>query len=304
MKSEAVTRGLAALVAPDAQLELLAGGLGFAEGPTWNVADDCLLFSDIPGNTRYRWTAGIGVEVDLRGTNLANGLAFDNDGGLIACEHATSMVVRYASGSRSVLASHFGLLELNSPNDVVIHSGGALYFTDPPYGRGDTSHGVHRAQELGFQGVFRLVRAVPDAMPQLLADDFAKPNGLCFDLDESVLYVNDTERMHIRRFVVREDGSLAGGQVFFVQDGDPALGCPDGMKLDELGNIWVCGPGGVWVVDAQGEKLGTIAVPELAANLAFGGADRRSLFITATTGLYRIRTLVAGAHPRPSRDLL
>ena len=291
--------GLAGLVEEEAELEVLATGFGFTEGPVWSPRDCCLLFSDIPGDTRYRWSSEHGCHVDLEGTNKANGLAFDREDRLLSCEHATSMLVRYEDGQRSVLASHHDGLELNSPNDVVVHSCGAVYFTDPPYGRGDTPHGIGRAQALDFQGVFRLD---PDGALRLLADDFAKPNGLCFDDGERFLYVNDTERMHIRRFAVSADGGLSGGDVFFVQDGDPRPGFPDGMKLDVLGNIWVCGPGGIWIVSPGAEKLGVIAVPEVAANLAWGEDDMRSLFVTASTGLYRIRTLVAGARPRIGRQ--
>lgn len=295
-------KGLAGLVAPEEPLDELGSGFGFLEGPVWDTGSGSLLFSDVPGEVRYRWSAARGIEIDLQGPNKANGLAIDGQGRLLSCEHATSMVVLYADGHRGVLASRYEGLGLNSPNDLVIHSSGAVYFTDPPYGRSDTSHGVARDQELGFQGVFRLDPDVGDESLQLLSDDFAKPNGLCFDHEEAVLYVNDTERMHIRRFSLRIDGSLEGGEVFFVQDGDPDTGCPDGMKLDEQGNIWVYGPGGIWVVNPDGARLGVVPVPELAANLAWGEHDRRSLFITASTGLYRIRTLVAGATPRSSRQ--
>ncbi len=284
-------------VEPGASLEQVGADFGFTEGPVWSSVDNCLLFSDISGDTRYRFSDERGVEIDLRGTNKANGLAFDHAGRLLSCEHATSLVVRYEEGARTVLASHHGGLELNSPNDIVVSRSGSVYFTDPPYGRGNTPHGLFRSQELGFQGVFRLDPDATDGFGPtvLLADDFAKPNGLCFDLDEALLYVNDTERMHIRRFDVLAGGDLAGGDVFFELDGDPATGFPDGMKLDEHGNVWVCGPGGIWIVSADGVRLGVIETPEIAANLAFGGDDRRTLFITANTGLYRIRTAVAGA---------
>jgi gluconolactonase len=293
------TDGLDGLVDPGAELELLADGFGFTEGPVWSPAESCLLFSDIPGDSRYRWSEGDGVEVDLVGTNKANGLAFDREGRLLACEHATSMVVRYHDGERTVVASHHEGRELNSPNDIVVDSRGAVYFTDPPYGRGDTPHGVARPRELGYQGVFRLDPGSRE--PVLLTDDFAKPNGLCFSLDERLLYVDDSERMHVRRFSVEADGSLAGGEVLFTQDGDPATGFPDGLKLDALGNLWGCGPGGIWIVDPGGVKLGAVTVPEVAANLAWGGEDGRWLFITASGGLYRLATLVEGAHSTAAR---
>lgn len=294
--------GLDELVAGDAGVELLAGGFGFTEGPVWSDADGCLLFSDIPGDTRYRWSPREGVAVDQRGTNKANGLALDREGRLLSCEHATSMLARYERGGRTVLASHYDGAELNSPNDVVVRSDGLLLFTDPPYGRADTPHGVGRPQELSFQGVYALAPE-PGAAPRLLADDFAKPNGLCLSADERVLYVNDTERMHVRRFAIGDDGTLAGGEVLVTETGDPATGFPDGMKLDERGNVWVCGPGGIWVVEPDGTPLGVISVPEICANLAWGEADRRTLFITASAGLYRIRTLVAGLRPWSRTDV-
>lgn len=274
----------------------MAGGFDFLEGPVWRPSDRTLLFSDIPGDTRYRWTAERGVEVDQAPTNKANGLALDLQGRLLSCEHATSMLVRYEDGQRVALASHYEGRGLNSPNDVVVARDGSIWFTDPPYGRGDTTHGVGRRQELAFQGVFRLPAGGGE--PELLTDDFARPNGLCFDLEERVLFVDDTERMHIRRFGIDPDGSVTGGEVFFTQEGDDRPGFPDGMKLDEEGNLWLCGPGGIWVVSPDADLLGIVEVPEVAANLCFAGDDRRDLFITASTGLYRLRTAVAGA-PSP-----
>ena len=200
---------LAGLVHEEAELEVLATGFGFIEGPVWSPRDRCLLFSDIPGDTRYRWSCRARRATSTcEGTNKANGLALDAEDRLLSCEHATSMLVRYEDGQRSVLASHHDGLELNSPNDVVVHSSRRrVLHRSAVRARRYTARRSHGAQELDFQGVFRLD---PDGGSfALLADDFAKPNGLCFDDDERVLYVNDTERMHIRRFAVSADGGLS-----------------------------------------------------------------------------------------------
>jgi gluconolactonase len=283
----------ASLVDPDARLERLATGFGFTEGPVWDSRQDALLFSDLEHDVRRRFREGEGVSVVAEGTERANGMTLDRDGNLIVCEHVSSSLVRIdRAGARTVLATHFEGRELNSPNDVVVRSDGVLYFTDPPYGRSNDSHGTVRPQQLDFQGVFRLVPGADE--PEALARDFVKPNGLCFSLDETALYVADTERMHVRSFGVAPDGTLTGGAVF-IELPEDAPGFPDGMRLDEHGNLWTTGPGGIWVVDPTGRVLGRIRLPEIAANLAWGGPDLREVFVTATTSLYRIRTRVAGA---------
>ena len=196
--------------------------------------------------------------------------------GLLSCEHATSMLVRYEDGQRSVLASHHDGLELNSPNDVIVHSCGAVYFTDPPYGRGDTPHGIGRAQALDFQGVFRLD---PDGDASPACRRFRQAERALLRRRPSAASTSTTPSACTSvASTVSADGSLGGGDVFFVQDGDSRPGVPDGMKLDVLGNIWVCGPGGIWIVSPSAEKLGVIAVPEVAANLAWGEDDMRSLY--------------------------
>jgi gluconolactonase len=166
---------------------------------------------------------------------------------------------------------------------------GAIYFTDPTYGRLDY-YGVKRDPELAFRGVYRIA---PSGALALLADDFAQPNGLCFSPDFARLFVNDTDRQHIRAFDVTADGTLAGGAVWAETTGEGA-GAPDGMKIDAAGNLYCCGPGGIHVFAADATCLGVIRVPEYAANFAWGEADLRSLFVTASTSLYRVRTVVPG----------
>jgi gluconolactonase len=285
------------LVDEDAELERLGTGFTFTEGPLWNP-DGFLLFSDMPGDVRRRWDAESGVTEVANPSNKGNGMTFDLDGRLIVCEHVTSSVVRMdpdGTGSgREVIASHYGDRELNAPNDVVVKSDGAIYFSDPTYGR-MPGFGIERDQDLDFQGVYRIPPGGGDT--QLLADDFGQPNGLCFSIDESLLYVNDTEKAHIRVFDVQPDGTIANSRVLADGIGTASLeigDLVDGMKLDERGNIWVTGPGGVCVFDAQGEHIGTVQVPEPVGNINWGGPDWRSLFIPATSSVYRIGCKVSG----------
>jgi gluconolactonase len=285
------------LVDEDAELEQLGTGFTFTEGPLWNP-EGFLLFSDMPGDVRRRWDPVNGVTEVARPSNKGNGMTFDLDGKLIVCEHVTSSVVRMdpeGTGSgREVIASHYGDKELNAPNDVVVKSDGAIYFSDPTYGR-MPGFGLEREQDLDFQGVYRIPPGGGDT--QLLADDFGQPNGLCFSADESLLYVNDTEKCHIRVFDVQPDGSIANSRVLAenIGTGDLEKGdLVDGMKLDERGNIWVTGPGGVCVFDPQGEHIGTVEVPEPVGNLNWGGPDWNQLFIPATSSVYRIECKVSG----------
>ena len=285
------------LVAEDAELERLGTGFTFTEGPLWNP-DGFLLFSDMPGDVRRRWDAESGVSEVANPSNKGNGMTFDLDGRLIVCEHVTSSVVRMdpdGSGSgREVIASHYGERELNAPNDVVVKSDGAIYFSDPTYGR-MPGFGIEREQDLDFQGVYRIAPGGGD--PQLLVDDFDQPNGLCFSTDESLLYINDTTRAHIRVFDVAADGTLENGRVLAdgIGSGSLEIGdLVDGMKLDERGNVWVTGPGGVCVFDPDGNHIGTVEVPENVGNINWGGPDWSQLFIPASSSMYRIQCKVSG----------
>ena len=286
------------LVDEHAELEQLGTGCTFTEGPIWNPDGGFLLFSDMPGDVRRRWDEGKGFTEVANPSNKGNGMTIDNEGRLVVCEHVTSSVVRMdadGTGSgREVLATHYDGKELNSPNDVVVKSDGAIYFTDPTYGR-MPGFGIEREQDIAYQGVYRI--APGGGEPQLLADDFVQPNGLCFTADEKLLYVNDTDRAHIRVFDVGADGSLSGSRVLADGIGTASLEAGDlvdGMKLDERGNVWVTGPGGVWVFDPEGRHLGTIEVPENVGNLNWGGRAWDELFICASTSVYRLRCSISG----------
>jgi len=271
--------------------ERLGTGFLFTEGPVWHPTGQFLLFSDIPGDHMRRWSAADGVTTFRRPSDMSNGLTWDRQGRLLACEHATSRVTRTERDGRIVpIATHWRGWQLNSPNDIVCRSDGSIYFTDPPYGRAKF-FGVERPRELDLQGVYR-VGADPTA-PELVVDDFERPNGLCFSLDESRLFINDTARRHIRVFEVTPSGGLAGGAVWAETKGDRP-GAPDGMKIDAEGNVYCCGPGGIHLFDAAGTLREVIETPEPTANFAWGDRDYRSLFATASTSLYRVRVEIAG----------
>ncbi|MBL8674067.1 MAG: SMP-30/gluconolactonase/LRE family protein [Rhodospirillales bacterium] len=281
---------LDAVVAADAVCERVATGFKFTEGPLWHAGGEFLLFSDMPGDHLRRWSAADGVSTFRQPCNKSNGLTYDRQGRLLVCEHASSRVTRTeADGSSTTLASHWDGKELNSPNDIVCKSDGAIYFTDPTYGRMDV-FGLKRDVVLGFRGVYRVA---PDGKLSLLADDFGQPNGLCFSLDEKRLFVNDTDRGHIRVFDVGTDGALSGGAVWAEPKGE-GRGAPDGMKIDSAGAVFCCGPGGVHVFAPDATPLGVIRTPETAANFCWGDDDLRSLYITASTSLYRVRLNRAG----------
>lgn len=283
--------GFKSVVGEAVTFETLGTGFLFTEGPLWHAVDNYLLFSDMPGDHLRRWKAGNGVSTFRKPCAQSNGLAWDRQGRLIVCEHATSTVTRTESDGRStVIASHYNGKELNSPNDVVVKSDGGIYFTDPTYGRGEY-YGNPRPTVLDFRGVYR---AEPDGKGlTLLADDFGQPNGLCFSLDEKRLFVNDTDRKHIRVFDVKPDGTLADGRVWAETTGTEP-GAPDGMKIDTQDNVYCCGPGGIHVFDAAARLLGIIKVPEYTANFCFGDDDFRSVFVTASTSVYRFRVKVPG----------
>jgi gluconolactonase len=280
-----------AVVGPSVAFEAVATGCLFTEGPLWHPREQYLLWSDMPGDHLRRWSARDGVTTFRKPCDRTNGLAWDRQGRLLACEHASSRVTRTERDGRIVpLATHYQDKQLNSPNDIVCAGDGGIYFTDPPYGR-LPYYGVPREQELPIQGVYRV--GDDPLTPALLVDDFDRPNGLCFSRDGGRLLVNDTARQHIRVFDVRPDGGLAGGKVWAETRGE-GKGAPDGMKIDSGGNVYCCGPGGIHVFDPQGVSLGVIGAPEYTANFAWGDADLRSLYITASTSVYRMRVAVPG----------
>jgi gluconolactonase len=284
---------LRALIDEETPIEQIATSFTFTEGPIF-MPDGSLHFSDMPADKRRRWHPDDGVTVLRDPSNKCNGMTRDNDGILIVCEHVTSSVVRERrDGTRETLATHWGDKELNSPNDVIVARDGSIIFSDPTYGR-MPGFGLEREQDLDFQGVYRI--PADGGNLQLLVDDFGQPNGLCLSPDESLLYVNDTEKAHIRVFDVGPDHALSNGRFFAenIGDGDLAKGVVDGMKADEQGNIYVTGPEGIWVFGSDGEHLGTMRVPEPTGNLNWGDDDWRSLYIAASTSLYRVRVKVAG----------
>jgi sugar lactone lactonase YvrE len=281
------------LLPQDPGAEKIATGFGFTEGPVWSSGEACLIFSDIPGNTVYRWSEGAGHTVLRKPSGNTNGNTLDPEGLLVSCEHSGRRVSRRAKdGTVETVVSHFEGKRLNSPNDIICSSEGDLVFTDPPYGLRQAD-GSFAGQEIDFSGVYRVVR---NGDIRLLVDDFVRPNGLLFDHGEKRLFVNDTDHNHVRVFEITPDGSLSGGRVFAELRYGEILGHADGMKMDSEGNIYVAGntPEGVWVFSPEGELIGLIGVGEGPANLAWGGDGWRTLFVTARTSVYRISMRVAG----------
>ena len=274
-------------IVPEQQPEKLIGDLQFTEGPVWHP-DGYLLFSDIPANRIIKYASDGTVDTYLQPSRNSNGLTFDHDLRLVACEHTGRRVSRQGDdGQMETVVSHWDGKRLNSPNDLMVHSSGSVFFTDPPYGI------QQEEAEIGFNGVYRVDL---NGSITLLESDFGRPNGLAFSPDESILYVDDTERRNVRAFNVNEDLSLSGDRVFIDMD-VAEQGSPDGMKVDTSGNLYVTGAGGVWVISATGDHLGTIVLPELPANVGFGGDDYKTLFVTARTSLYSVRVSIPGIAP-------
>ncbi|GAB5374133.1 MAG: SMP-30/gluconolactonase/LRE family protein [Acuticoccus sp.] len=292
MRYEIRNEAFGALIDPDAPLQTVGGGFGFTEGPIWHPDEHWLMFSDIQNSRQYRWSEADGLTLFRRPSNQANGNCFDRSGRIISCEHTSSRVVRHEHDGKlvKVIASHFEGMAFNSPNDVVCDSKGRIWFTDPTFGRVREELGILRPQELPFQGVFRLD---PDGALTCVASDYEQPNGLCFSADETRLFVNDTVGGHIRVYAVDAAGHASGGAVWAEISGT-GEGRPDGMKVTTGGHILCNGPGGVHVLSPQGETLGVIRIPEKSTNFCFGGPGNATLFVTASTSVYRIRTRLEG----------
>ena len=262
----------------------IAEGFQFTEGPVWHP-DGFLLFSDIPANTIYRYVPGANPEAFISSSGNSNGLTFDREGRLLACEHGRRRVSRMSgSGDMETVADRFEGKRLNSPNDIVVHSSGAIFFTDPPYGI-DPDPG-----EQGFNGVYRLD---PDGNIAVLSRGMNRPNGLALSLDESLLYVDDSRNRHVLAFSLTSELGVGEPRVLVDMEVETPGG-PDGMKLDSQGNLYITGPGGLWVTTQEGDHLGTIEFPQTPANLCFGGEDLRTIYVTARTGLYSVRVNMAG----------
>jgi gluconolactonase len=295
---------LDAVVPVDARLERVATGLVFTEGPVV-TRDGALLFSSPNTNVVYRLADGAldvfrtksgysGVDIGRYAQPGSNGLTFDPDGRLTICEHGNRRVVRVnPHGDTTVLADAYDGRRLNSPNDLVYRSDGTLYFTDPPFGLPDGFDDP--AKELPFSGVYR----VRDGVVTLESAELTGPNGIALSPDERFLYVGnwDLDRKVVVRHAVDDDGALGPGEVFCDLTDAPGDDAIDGIKVDRDGNLYVCGPGGIWILTAAGEHLGTLALPEDPHNLAWGGDDARTLYVTALTSVYRIRLGIPGIRP-------
>lgn len=285
------------LTLPNTQLERLYDGCRWAEGPVWFNDGGYLLWSDIPNQRILRWTPEQGVSVYRAASNFANGNTRDQQGRLVTCEHGTRRVTRTEpDGSITVLADAFDGKRLNSPNDVVVHRDGGVWFTDPTYGILSDYEGYQAEPEQAGRNVYRIDPHSGEVV--CVADDFVQPNGLAFAPDGKTLYIADSARTHdpaaphhIRAMEV-VDGRWLGKSRVLVQI-EP--GIPDGLRVDVQGNIWTSAGDGIQCFDAQGTLLGKILLPEKVANLTFGGPRRNRLFITANTSLYLIHVAVAGA---------
>lgn len=307
----------------DARLERVASGFTWTEGPVW--ADDSLFFADIPANCIHKWTPGKGVSTFLQPSGYkgtvpyggpepgSNGMTLDASGRLTVAGHAQRDVYRLESlkpgAPITILADSYRGKRLNSPNDLVYKSDGSLYFTDPPYGF-RTQKDNDPDKELKVNGVYRIPHALeqkPGAAParsdlQLLVSDLTRPNGIAFSPDEKYLYVDNSEPKKLwMRYRVQPDGSLTEGKLLYDATSDPRPGAPDGMKVDQSGNIYSAGPGGVWIFSPEGKPLATILIPEKVANLAWAGDDHRTLYIAASTSVYRVHLKIPGTPLTRSR---
>jgi len=276
------------LIPKDARLELVSSGMGFTEGPVWDPAG-FVYVSDEVQNKIFRVFPD-GHKEELISLGDPDGNTYDEQRQLIDCASVIRAIIRIKpDGTYTVLADRYQGKKLNSPNDVVMGPDGAIYFTDPI-----SDLPKDQKQELDFKGVFRL-----DAKGEvlLLTKDLNEPNGLAFSPDGKKLYVDDSAGKNIRVYDFQPDGTLKNGRIFGEQPGAKGEGVPDGMRVDQAGNLYVTGPGGIWIWDAEGHHLGTILMPELPANLTWGDPDSKTLYITATTSLYKLKTNAVGFVP-------
>jgi gluconolactonase len=292
------------LIPVDAVIEVLAQGFRWSEGPAWDRAAGRLLFSDVPANVVHSWSEKDGLGTFLQPSGYtgpeggggrepgANGLAFDAKGRLVLCQHGDRRVSRLEGGRFVTLVDRFEGKRFNSPNDLVLAADGSIYFTDPPYGLAKTFEDPGR--EIGWNGVYRLA---PDGRVSVLVKDLKAPNGIGLSPDGRTLYVgqSDSERPVVMAYDLSKDGTVSNGRVFFdttpLKKNGP--GAPDGLKVDSGGNVFTTGPGGVLVLSANGEYLGTIRTGVPTANCGFGD-DGRTLYITANDMLCRVRTTTMG----------
>lgn len=318
---ERLDPALDTIIPSQAKLEKVASGFTWTEGPVW-IQPGYLIFADIPSNSIRKWAPGAGVSTFMQPSGYkgpvlyggpepgSNGMTLDRSGRLTVAGHAQQNVWRLeridSKAQITILADTYQGKRLNSPNDLVYKSDGSLYFTDPPYGL-RTQKDDDPAKQLQVNGVYRIPGAAdqkPGAEPsrsqlQLLIKDLTRPNGIAFSPDEKYLYVNNSEPKKIwMRYTVSTDGSLRDGVLFCDATSDTRPGAPDGMKVDVKGNLYSAGPGGVWIFSPAGKHLGTIDFPEKVANVAWGDADYKTLYITASSSIYRISLKISGVYPQ------
>jgi len=303
-----IDSGLDAIVPSNPKLYKLAEGFKFTEGPLW--VKDGLVFSDPNDNRIYHWSTNGSLEVlrersGYAGADIAeygqpgsNGITQDKEGRLVLCQHGNHAIVRLEKdGTLTKLVDSYEGKRLNSPNDIVCKSDGAIYFTDPPFGLPKFFDDPRK--QLSFSGVYRF----KDGKLTLLSKELAGPNGIAFSPDEKYLYVDnwDEKRKVVMRYEVSPNGVLMSGQVFFDMGGAPESEALDGMKIDQRGNLYVSGPGGIWILSPVGKHLGTIRCPQMPANFAWGDADGKTLYMTARTGIYRMRLNISGIRPEAGK---
>ncbi len=294
-----------AIVSPGTAMDIVKDGFGFINGIVWvrESSGGHLLISDIPANVVHRWTPDGKMSSFLEKPDWttatgrpanprfgANGITVDPQGRVVYAAEADRAVVRLEKdGKRTVLADRYDGKRLNSPNDLVFRSDGALYFTDPSGGNRFADWDLKK--ELPYQGVFLL----KDGKLQLVVKDLERPNGIVLSPDEKFLYVNDSTKRTIMRYEVQRDGNVANGKLFADMSAGTGTGNPDGMKFDERGNLYSVGPGGIWVFSREGKHLGLIVPPEFAPGFTFGDRDGKTLYMAASSKLARIRLNVSGA---------
>lgn len=301
---ESLDDSFASLVAEDARIEVIASGFTWCEGPVWVADGDGghLLFSDIPRNTIFQWSAARGIDTFMRPSGYtgvayyglepgSNGLALDAQGRLLACEHGDRRVSKLtAGGGKITLADRYEGRRLNSPNDLIVHSSGAIFFTDPPYGLPERADDPRR--ELDYCGIFRIDA---DGRLTLLSKQLARPNGIALSPDEKTLYVaqSDPAKAIWMSFPVADDLTLGEGKLFYdaTDQVESLPGLPDGMCVDAAGNLWASGPGGIYVFNPQAKLIGRLLTGERTSNCTLGGPDGKTLFITADSYLCRVQTL-------------
>ena len=292
METDMATPQFERIVPRTSQLEVIADDLKFGEGPVWDRRTGEFYWVDIIGDTIWKWKRGVGREVVMRPSYKADGMTFDREGRLVVAGWSWRRVWRREhDGSIKTLCAEYKGMPLNSPNDIVVKSDGAIYFTDPSGGLYNVEmQGDDLQRYIDFHGVFRIS---PAGDVTLVVEDFVYPNGLAFSPDESLLYINDTRQNLIRVFDVNKDGSVRNGRLFCQLVG-PEPGVADGMKVDTEGNVYCTGPAGIHVFAPDGSQLGRIKIPGHSTNLAFGDDDWHGLYVTTYTSVFRVQLGIAG----------